>query len=765
MDQSTEKRDDSIEGEPLAEDFWEETERDPDPEDIEPEPEWIENPEQESFLEDEIPSEEPEPEPESESGPAPVSSNTPAVIIPVNVAGGLAGIPFMKRLNVQFALIMTVILAVSMGLSGFINYQVERSKQLKDSREANFTLAVNVGGQVDQYLNNTINTVKTTLNAVDFQTMAESDRQMTLVKILNYNLQIKNLYMTDSEGKITVTTKPNQGGADVSAEAWYRQGNSGFTYISDVFIDPTTQLPMVIVSQPIENVSQGRIGTAAFEFRLDSLNRMTKDSGVGKTGLIYIVDKRGNLVTHKDFENKVQTQADFKNVEGVKAVLEALPSDKLMADPAFNIDTVAATNQYKDGDGNAVVGGYAKIPKLGWSVVAEEQTSEVIGGIKASLIRMLISMVIFIGVGIAVSIFAAQRFTRPILGMVGSAQRIKDGDLTAVVVVDSENEMGILQSAFQEMVHSLSELIQSVNLSTGMIKEVSQELNHNAELTAEASQHISGIIEKVAQGTQGQIVNVEQGKAAITQMAVSLKGVEENSQVMLKSSEKASAMAQDGSRNVDKIVGIMDSINRIVSNTSNLVENLNTHIGEIGVIVDFIKKISNQTNLLALNASIEAARAGEHGRGFTVVANEVKNLADQSKNASEEISKKITDIQKETHSIVTSMGQSIQDIQKETRVVHETADSFMNIIQESQAVTHEIRTFTESLKELSSGMDSVESSIREIMEVSEETSSEAQNVLANVQEQNAAIHHITESIDGLVMMSGELEEVVSKFKV
>jgi len=83
----------------------------------------------------------------------------------------------------------------------------------------------------------------------------------------------------------------------------------------------------------------------------------------------------------------------------------------------------------------------------------------------------------------------------------------------------------------------------------------------------------------------------------------------------------------------------------------------------------------------------------------------------------------------------------------------------------SQAVTHEIRNFTESLKELSLGMNSVESSIQEIMEVSEETSSEAQNVLANVQEQNAAIHHITESIDGLVMMSGELEEVVAKFKV
>ncbi len=674
-------------------------------------------------------------------------------------------IPFFKRLNVQFAVIMALILAFAMGLSGVINYQVERSKELKDSREANFIMAVNVGGQVSQYINNSVNTVKSTLNAVDLQGMPETGRQELLVKLLNYNLQIKDIYITDMDGKVTTTTNLSQTGADVSGKEWYKQGTNGFTFISDVYVEPSSKSPVVMVAQPIENVSQGRLGTVGFEFRLDSLFNLTKTSGVGRTGLIYIVDKRGNLVTHKDFENKVGKQADYKNIEGVKAVMAAVASDKLMADKAFSIDSKSATDQYTDGDGNAVVGGYAKIPKLGWSVVAEQQYSEVVEGIRASLIRMLLSMVVFIAIGVGISIMVAKRFTRPILDMVGSARRIKDGDLTATIRVDSDNEIGILQSAFSDMVMSLSEVIRNVNLSTVMIKEVSEELNQNAGLTADASGHISGIIEQVAQGTQGQIVNVEQGNAAITQMASSLKGVEENSLVMLKSSEKASAMAQEGSRNVEKIVGIMDSINRIVTSTSSLVGNLSHNIGEIGTIVEFIKRISDQTNLLALNASIEAARAGEHGRGFTVVANEVKNLADQSKNASEEINRKIGAIRSETQNIVSTMGQSIEDIKKETTVVHETADSFMSIIQESQAVTQEIRVFTESLKELAKGMQSIESSMEGIMTVSEETSAEAQNVLANVEEQNAAIHHITESIDGLVMMANELESVVTRFRL
>lgn len=748
--------------EPEASDFWETADPEMDQQKSvfgqEEEPAW----DYAASEDEEIAEKGDEPEAvEPQEEPLPAGYSAAAA----SLASGIAEIAFHKRLNVQFAVIMALILAVAMGLSGIINYQVERANGLKDSREANFTMAVNVGGQVSQYINNSVNTVKSTLNAVNLQAMPENDRLELLVKLLNYNLQIKDLYITDMEGKVTSTTNQKQAGADVSGEEWYKQGTNGFTFVSDVYLESSSNIPVVMISQPIENVSQGRLGTVGFEFRLDSLFNLTKNSGVGRTGLIYVVDKRGNLVTHKDFDNKVKTQADYKNVRGVKAVLEAVSSDKLMADAGFRMDAKSATDQYTDGDGKAVVGGYAKIPKLGWSVVAEQQYSEVVEGIRASLIRLLVSMVVFIVIGAGVSLLAAKRFTRPILDMVSSARRIKDGDLTAEIIVDSENEIGILQSAFSDMVISLSAVIRNVNLSTVMIKDVSEELNQNAGLTADASSHISGIIEKVAQGTQGQIANVEQGNAAIMQMASSLRGVEDNSLAMLKSSEKASIMAQEGSRNVEKIVGIMDAINRIVTSTSGLVGNLSHNIGEIGTIVEFIKRISDQTNLLALNASIEAARAGEHGRGFTVVANEVKNLADQSKNASEEINRKIGAIRSETQNIVSTMGKSIEDIQKETKVVHETADSFMSIIEESQSVTREIRVFTESLKELTKGMQSIESGMLGIMTVSEETSVEAQNVLANVEEQNAAIHHITESIDGLVMMANELESVVTRFRL
>lgn len=672
------------------------------------------------------------------------------------------GLRLLDRLGFRMALVMVLLVAGSVGISGVLNYQVEQARVLDAAREQNFSLSVTVGDQVWKYVNQTISTVKTSVSAMDVNAMDQMSRQTSFVQILNNNQQVKSVHLTDEKGIVIASTDSSTLGKSAADKEWFQKASKGMRAISDLHMETSANIPVITISMPIANVYHSNLNYVAFDVRMDVVGRdLVRNQRSGRSGQVYLLDSTGQIMYHPDLGNASAT--DFAELAAAKKVTALKETPKTSDQQNVDYSSADMTEIYENPNGVKVIAGYSKNMDSGWSVVSEQQYTEVVAGSKSALRRLMISMMVFIIIGIVIGFVASRSFTRPILALIKSAERIKDGDLTVVVPVNSRNEIGILERAFSDMVTSLSELIQSVNLSTGMIKEVSQELNQNAELTSEASSHISGIIETVAQGTQAQIANVEQGNAAITQMSSSLKGVEENSKIMLQSSEKASSMAEGGAKNVERIVGIMESINRIVSNTSGLVENLSRHISEISTIVDFIKKISGQTNLLALNASIEAARAGEHGRGFTVVANEVKNLADQSKSASEEINQKIGAIQTETQNIVRSMEQSISDIHKETKVVHETADSFLTIIAESQSVTREIRAFTESLKELTKGMESVEDSMKGIVTVSEETSAEAQNVLANVEEQNAAIHHITESVEGLVMMADELEGVVTRF--
>jgi len=737
---------------------------------------WIENEELENdgmeqeVLDAEAPSEnviaEPEQLPDQALQPEPEEPSAPveAAAAAASVRFESSGVKLMNRMGFRLALLMVLLVAGSVGISGVLNYRLESQKVLAAAREANYTLSVSVGEQVWKYVNQTISTVKTAVSTMDVYAMDQIDRQTSFVQIINNNQQVKAVHMTDATGLVLASTDSSTVGKSAADKEWFQRASKGMRYVSDVHVDQGNNVPLITISMPIASVYHTGLSYVAFDLRMDVVGRdLIRQQRVGKTGVLYLLDAKGELMAHPDYNTVIAT--DYKAMPSVAKVLELKEKPKTDEGQVVDYSRSDMTDLYTSADGNRVIAGFSKNMESGWSVISEQHHEEVVEASKTALNRLMVSMLIFIFIGGGIGILAARSFIRPIHALIASAQRIKEGDLTVRIAVDSNNEMGILQQAFRDMILSLSELIQNVNLSTAMIKEVSQELNQNAELTADASSHISGIIETVAQGTQAQIGSVEQGNAAIMQMASSLKGVESNSRSMLTSSEKASAMAEEGSRNVEKIVGIMESINRIVSSTSTLVEDLSRHIGEISTIVEFIKKISGQTNLLALNASIEAARAGEHGRGFTVVANEVKNLADQSKSASEEINHKISAIQTETQNIVRSMGQSITDIQKETKVVYETADSFMSIIAESQSVTREIRAFTESLQELTHGMESVQDSIRGIVSVSQETSAEAQNVLANVEEQNAAIHHITESVEGLVMMADELESVVTRFRL
>ncbi|WP_395940612.1 methyl-accepting chemotaxis protein [Bacillus sp. HMF5848] len=271
-------------------------------------------------------------------------------------------------------------------------------------------------------------------------------------------------------------------------------------------------------------------------------------------------------------------------------------------------------------------------------------------------------------------------------------------------------------------------------------------------------------IQEIAYGTEQQVKQAESSTIATNDMTKSIHFIAESSTAVYDSSNLASIAAETGSEAIFKSMEQMDSIQRIVSDAGSKVKQLDSLSHDIGQIINVITNIAEQTNLLALNAAIEAARAGEAGKGFAVVADEVRKLAEGSKESAIKITHLIEEIQLNTTETVECMNKGHDEVQAGLVLVNEAGEAFKGISRSVQQVNNQIQEVTEASKQLASGTEVIVSSIESLANISKESSSASQNVAASSQEQLAAIEEIASSAENLATTAEKLQSLVSRLK-
>ena len=234
---------------------------------------------------------------------------------------------------------------------------------------------------------------------------------------------------------------------------------------------------------------------------------------------------------------------------------------------------------------------------------------------------------------------------------------------------------------------------------------------------------------------------------------------------MAEVSQRSELPADGGIKQVDHAVSLMNDIQNDVSNTGEMIDILGHKSRQIGQIVEVITNIAGQTNLLALNAAIEAARAGEQGRGFAVVADEVRKLAEQSQTAAKEIAKIIGDIQCEITQAVQAMDKSGKEVTEGVRVVVASKVAFEIIYSDVKNMRQKVEDIVVLVNKQESGSVQVEQAINSIADSARMNSNSSQEVAAASEEQNASVQEIATAVSSLATMATQLQEVVSKFKV
>ncbi|WP_429757310.1 methyl-accepting chemotaxis protein [Bacillus sp. S10(2024)] len=315
------------------------------------------------------------------------------------------------------------------------------------------------------------------------------------------------------------------------------------------------------------------------------------------------------------------------------------------------------------------------------------------------------------------------------------------------------------------MVGSLRELISRINSSAGHVAAASEELTASVRQASEATEQITMAIDQVSSGAVTQTKGVEQGAILLQEVTEGIQSVADTSSVIATSSAYTRQKAENGDQLVEQTVSQMQSIHQSVAESDQIIKLLDNKSKQIGDILEVIQNIADQTNLLALNAAIEAARAGEHGRGFAIVAEEVRKLAEQSSSSSNEIGKLITEIQEDMSKTVSSMNHVNTEVQSGLVIANETKQSFTEILQSTSEIAKQIDSLVQTAKQMSKGADKVSVSVGEIAITANNNASSTQSVAASAEEQLASIEEISSASGTLSQMAEELQVLIERFKV
>jgi len=379
---------------------------------------------------------------------------------------------------------------------------------------------------------------------------------------------------------------------------------------------------------------------------------------------------------------------------------------------------------------------------------------------------MLMAALIVVLLAVTLSIWFSRRIARPLREVVAVASSIAAGNLVVnKIAYHQKDEIQELVAAFEQMTVNLRNLISQVGRASEHVSVSSAELREGAEQSAQAINQVASTVSDISQGTQLQVAAVDGTVAIVEQMSAGIQQVAANSSSVASVSDKANHAAANGRKSLEKAVEQIQSIETTVAYSAKVVAKLGDRSQEIGQIIDTISNIAGQTNLLALNAAIEAARAGEHGRGFSVVAEEVRKLAEQSEDAAKKIATMISEIQVDTTEAVTAMNKGTNEVKVGTEVVNRAGLAFAEIETLISQVSLQMGDIAAAIQQMAAGSHEIVASVKEIERISKDTADQTHTVSAAGEEQSASIEEIAASSQALSKMAGDLQAMLRKFTV
>ncbi|MEG0448773.1 MAG: methyl-accepting chemotaxis protein [Lysinibacillus sp.] len=556
------------------------------------------------------------------------------------------------------------------------------------------------------------------------------------------------IYMGTSDGGyVQYPEGPVPAGFDARDRPWYTAAieEPGKVKLTSAY--EATGIEGIIVSNVVSIEKDGKqTGVLGLDVSLEGLTDIIKEISIGKDGYVILAQEDGTILAHP------------KNPE-----LNFQPISKL------NISSLKDLS--KDGiietelDGEDYVLNTITSEVEGWKYIVAIKKEEILT--TATFIRTTLFIIggIFAVLAVIASIIMSFRITKRIKEISDVSLAMSKGDLTQQVTVKVNDEIGDMGENFNMMANSLKETIQKISQESQQLSATSEELAASSLENQAASNEISESIQLVATGTDEQDAAMKNAVGIINEVFKHVDDVTVSMGDVKESIHYSTETAKQGREVVEQTVNQMSEIDKNVSSSAERIGMLNEKSNEIKQISFIIQSISEQTNLLALNAAIEAARAGEHGKGFAVVADEVRKLAEQSSNSALQINEIIQDIEKGIGDSMGLVNLGVSSAKEGMKLVNESGKAFGEIKDSILAGTTKISEVSIAMENMKNHIAEVVVHIEKVSKTSIEVNNYSQNVAASSEEMSASMDEVSSVSQELARMSGELEGAIQQFKL
>ncbi len=657
-------------------------------------------------------------------------------------------------MNLRNRMILTIffpVMAILVVLSGFAYWQASTMlrEEIKLEMEA---MAAHRSAEVNTLIVGKMEQMQALVNTWSVALPNENELRGVLTQLTKNTPGVQDVFVAFPDKRfIDGTGWVPPADYDPTGRGWYTEAaNSQKVVMSKVYMDAITKKPIVSLSMAVRQ--QGKVAAVVgMDLSLQQINDVVLGIKIRDTGYAYLLNQEGYFVAHKT----LKLEDNIMQIE----------NGSLAAGGKVFLSGKASFSEYVFGGVERFL---ASMPvgDSGWVIVLGVPKDEVFANVNRLAMTMLGIGVLSLVLLLAIVFFIARSVANPVAEVAAAAKQVAEGDLHMTLEpTDRKDEIGILHSSFEAMTKGLRQMVGQTLQSAEQLAASSEELTASAGQSAEAAQHVAQSAVAITDGAGRQSLAVTEAAKVVESMSRKMEEVASVAGAVAAAANETTKTTVEGQKGLASAIESMQAIGTGAEQVGVAIQALDASSQRISEMVAMITAIAGQTNLLALNAAIEAARAGEHGRGFAVVADEVRKLAEQSETAAREITTLIAENNGNIRQTVDVMGVQKTRVGEGVGRVNEAGRQFVEIARLVEDLSKKIMGIATVAEAVVADSRNTVRSVEEVKTISVTVVGEAESVSAATEQQAASMQEIASASQTLAHLAQDLQALVGKFRM